>query len=116
MTSFLFSFLFFVFSFFFTSHLFYFSSFYSVFIILILYHFFNFFYILFSDLYFSNTVFNPSLFLTFLLFLDHSSRHASQIRRRGRPERGSLSLNVHEELDQGEDNQRVMEAHFNEVR
>ena len=40
---------------------------------------------------------------------------SSSIRRPGRPERGSLSLNVHEELDQGEENQRVMEAHFNEV-
>jgi hypothetical protein len=36
-------------------------------------------------------------------------------RKRGRAHRGSLSLNVHEELDQGEENETVMEVHFNEV-
>ena len=69
----------------------------------------------------SSTAYKLNVFISFLMCRDawHGMAGArsssSSIRRPGRPERGSLSLNVHEELDQGEENQRVMEAHFNEV-
>ena len=54
-----------------------------------------------------------SLFSPF--FSDSARSPSAPMRRRGKADRGSLSLNVHEELDQGEDCHRVMETHFHEV-